>query len=159
MTKHKIFLPIILFFTALIGFSAQAQTRWFTGLPDNDKVQSVFITSTLWQTFGVTSLPLGKNSETAADLLKNLTAVEIINANSKKAVNEVKPIISTVIKKLNLEVLTEVSDNETKMVVYGRTDGNYILNAMLVSEESKNSLSIIGLHGKISMDAIKTLTD
>lgn len=159
MTKYKIFLPVIIFFTALIGFSAQAQTRWFTGLPDNDKVQSVFITRTLWQTFGVTSLPLGKNSEAATDLLNNLTAVEIINADSKKAVNELKPRISTVIKNLNLEVLTEVSDNDTKIVVYGRTDGNYILNAMMVSEESKNSLSIIGLHGKISMNAIKTLTE
>lgn len=159
MTKYKIFLPVIIFFTALIGFSAQAQTRWFTGLPENDKVQSVFITRTLWQTFGVTSLPLGKNSEAATDLLNNLTAVEIINADSKKAVNELKPRISTVIKNLNLEVLTEVSDNDTKIVVYGRTDGNYILNAMMVSEESKNSLSIIGLHGKISMDAIKTLTE
>lgn len=159
MTKYKIFLPVIIFFTALIGFSAQAQTRWFTGLPDNDKVQSVFITHTLWQTFGVTSLPLGKNSEAATDLLNNLTAVEIINADSKKAVNELKPRISTVIKNLNLEVLTEVSDNDTKIVVYGRTDGNYILNAMMVSEESKNSLSIIGLHGKISMNAIKTLTE
>lgn len=159
MTKYKIFLPVIIFFTALIGFSAQAQTRWFTGLPDNDKVQSVFITRTLWQTFGVTSLPLGKNSEAATDLLNNLTAVEIINADSKKTVNELKSRISTVIKSLNLEVLTEVSDNDTKIVVYGRTEGNYILNAMMVSEESKNSLSIIGLHGKISMDAIKTLTE
>lgn len=159
MTKHKILLPVIIFFTALIGFSAQAQTRWFTELPDNDKIQSVFVTRTLWQTFGLTSLPLGNNSEAAADLLNNLTAVEIINADSKKAVNELKPRISTAVKKLNLEVLTEVSDNDTKIVVYGRTDGNYILDAMMVSEESKNSLSIIGLHGKISMDAIKTLTE
>lgn len=159
--KKKIYLIMVALVVALSCSSVKAQDRLFKNIAKMDGVTSVYVGKQMIRLMGDTNIIGGLGNFNASALLSKLTGIEVLSCENAKNAKQVTKTIDGIIKSMDdLEVITEVEDNEdskdsSHVVIYSRSKpGSDVIKTLLINVQSDNEPTIVALHGDFTIEDI-----
>lgn len=143
---------------AFASFSLSAQDRLFGELSNLKGVTSVYVGKSMLQLAG-SSINMADGINTSR-LLSKMTGVEVVTCENKKSAKEMNKKIDAIIRTMpDLEVLTEVNDNDSKdashVVIYSKSNPDTgVISTLLITAISPDDPTVVAIHGNFTPDDI-----
>lgn len=157
--KKRFYLIIAAMIVALACTTVNAENRLFKNISKMDGVTSVYVGKQMLKLAGDMNLVGNTGNFDTSKLLSKLTGVEVVTCDNKKYAKEVSKKIDGIIKSMgDLEIVTEVDDNEdakdkSHVVIYAKsTPGSDIIKTLLINVQSENEPTIVALHGDFTFE-------
>lgn len=147
-------LKLILTLVAILCIAPQVLAqRVFSEYPAQKDITSVYISKTAMK-LGLSSM----NDSSVSGIIESITnpgGMEVITANSPKAVALVKADCEKVLKTLNLEVLLDVKndDAESTCIYTAGVEGD-VAHDILIVNGSENEINIVYIKGNINVKSV-----
>ena len=128
-------------------------------LSDIKGVSSVYISESMLQLVGDASNMINAGGVKLDGILPKLNSIQILNADSGSAVDQLRAKLSSYIKKLNLEVLMQTKeDDEVTMIYFVESkDFKKDLSRLILFVDEKDEVTFIGLSGAFKLEDLKDM--
>lgn len=149
-TRFHLFLFVII--ATLCATAASAQGRMFSSLCSLKGAECVYVGKALMKTIGATGIDM----DGIGNVSKYLDTIEVVNLTNKSDFAKGRQAMSKVVADNNLEILTEISDDNDNMVIYGDCSGNNI-KMVIINAIEPDQFAIICLKGNIPAEALSDM--
>lgn len=148
---------IILAMAVLLAMSAAAQTTLGQVVKQRqiEGVSTIIMGKSLFRLLGKGSVGVGPMGGVNVDKLVNkLDRIEVISAEKKSAVKELRKLIEPIFKSIDYDVIIDVAEEKehTLVAVKEHTDGKNEI--VLVSDEGKE-INVVVMLGCITLDDLQ----
>ena len=156
---RKIILCICLLLSC-ISLPAFAQNdKLVQELSDIKGVTSVFISESMLQLVEGASDMINAGGVKLDKVIPKLNSIQILNADSAPAVDELRAKLTGYIKKNNLEVLMQTKDDDEVTMIYfvESKDFKKESSRLFLFVDEKDEVTFIGLSGRFKLEDLKEM--
>lgn len=160
--KARIYLIALTLLVGLTALSSRAQERLFGKLSKMEGVTSIYVGKTMLRLAGENINILGGTGGwEISKILSKLSSIEVITCEDSKNAEFVSKEMEKIVSSIpNLEILTEVNDNEgdgnsEHVIIYAiQKPDSDIIETILISVMGDDEPTLIALHGKLTPEDI-----
>jgi accessory colonization factor AcfC len=159
----KIFKVIILLFALALSAKINAQTRLFSDLTDDTKIQTTFVGPTMLKlATGLVGTSAGALADSQIDISKiinNISSVEVVKTvNNKGKVKKIQKALKNVIKTYNVQTIVDSPNGDNNTQVLGVIDDyTGVASKLFIVKKDKKNMQVVVVQGAINLTDIASL--
>ena len=147
----------IIFLASTVIFSANAQKDFYRKYENSPSVTRVYISQMMFELTKSANIQMDDDVSDIIRHFDSLTGFYLLETEDPSVMPTLKSDFEKELNSKKMDLLMEVNDDEDRVLIYTRKNGDYFSDIYMIIEEEGDELVIIMVSGTISPEQINQI--